>query len=304
MLQQRRAPGGLEVGLVLEDQPPVADVGQRGPDVALQPPGLIGGQERHRHPDRDQQDEQRRQQAEGPSLPERDHVEPLVSPPLGQQEGGDEEAADDEEHVDAEESAPGPRHVGVVGEHRRDGQGPQAVQRRKMGKSRPLAHGHGGIVRSPMEFQAVLQKRKMTRSFDGRPVDPRRRRAASWPPGSGLPRPASPRPSTSSCSRAPDATGRYWDAALPAGRARDGFPWPGLLAAPAARRGPLVRGRLPPALRRARQGRRRVRRPVVARRRRLQPPCSSSSPPSTPASEPSSSATHAVPAVRRAFGNP
>jgi nitroreductase len=30
----------------------------------------------------------------------------------------------------------------------------------------------------------------------------------------------------------PAATGRYWDAALPAGPERDGFPWPGLLAAP------------------------------------------------------------------------
>ena len=48
--------------------------------------------------------------------------------PLAHQQGGDEEAGDDEEDVDAEEPAGQPGRVEVEDEHRHDGQGAQPVE--------------------------------------------------------------------------------------------------------------------------------------------------------------------------------
>ena len=99
------------------------------------------------------------------------------------------------------------------------------------GKLRPLANGHGGIVRSRMEFTDMLRKRRMTRSFEHRELDPElverilaaglRGPTAGYTQGVDL-----------LVLEGPAQTGRYWDAALPDGEARVGFPWPGLLAAP------------------------------------------------------------------------
>jgi nitroreductase len=101
----------------------------------------------------------------------------------------------------------------------------------KAGKWRPLADGHGGIVRCPMEFIEILRNRHMVRNFDPRPLDPatvdRILHAGLRGPTAGH---------TQGVDLlvldGPAQTGAYWDAALPAGPARDGFPWPGLLAAP------------------------------------------------------------------------
>ena len=98
------------------------------------------------------------------------------------------------------------------------------------GNLRPLADGHGGIVRFSMEFIDMLRKRRMTRSFEDRPVDPR---LVERILGAGLRGPTAGHTQGVDLLvlDGPGQTGRYWDAALPAGD-RAGFPWPGLLAAP------------------------------------------------------------------------
>jgi nitroreductase len=82
-----------------------------------------------------------------------------------------------------------------------------------------------------MEVIDMLRKRRMTRSFEARTIDPE---LVERILAAGL------RGPTAGHTQAVDLlvlegraqTGRYWDAALPAGEARDRFPWPGLLAAP------------------------------------------------------------------------
>ena len=76
----------------------------------------------------------------------------------------------------------------------------------------------------------MLRKRRMTRTFQDRPVDPglvERILAA------GLRGPTAGHTQGVDLLvlEGPEQTGRYWDAALPASD-RTGFPWPGLLAAP------------------------------------------------------------------------
>jgi nitroreductase len=76
-----------------------------------------------------------------------------------------------------------------------------------------------------------MRRRRMVRAYDGRPVDPAAldcvldapRRAPSAGNSQGL---------DLVVLEGPDETARYWDVALPAGPARDGFRWQGLLAAP------------------------------------------------------------------------
>ena len=94
----------------------------------------------------------------------------------------------------------------------------------KSGKLRPLADGHGGIVRFSMEFTDMLRKRRMVRNFEHRAPEPD---SVERILAAGL------RGPTAGHTQGVDLlvlqgaaqTGRYWDAALPeAARAR--FPWP------------------------------------------------------------------------------
>jgi len=79
-----------------------------------------------------------------------------------------------------------------------------------------------------MEFTEMLQKRRMTRSFERRPLDPATvdsiLAAALRAPSAGF---------TQGVDLlvldGPEETARYWHAAL---GDRPAFPWPGLLAAP------------------------------------------------------------------------
>jgi nitroreductase len=81
-----------------------------------------------------------------------------------------------------------------------------------------------------MEFQRVVETRRMTRNFDPRPLPPeivdrilanaRRAPSAGFSQGWSF-----------LVLEAPADTGRYWDAVLPQ-EARAGFAWPGLLNAP------------------------------------------------------------------------
>lgn len=100
----------------------------------------------------------------------------------------------------------------------------------KAGELRPLANGHGGIVRSSMEFTDMVRKRRMTRSFADRVVDPE---LVERILAAGLRGPSAGHTQGVDLLvlEGPAQTDRYWDTALPAG-ARARFPWPGLLAAP------------------------------------------------------------------------
>jgi nitroreductase len=100
-----------------------------------------------------------------------------------------------------------------------------------VGNWRPLANGHGGIVRCPMEFNEVLRKRRMVRNFEDRALDPA---AVDRILAAGLRGPTAGHTQGIDLLvlEGPAQTGAYWDAALPAGTVRLEFPWPGLLAAP------------------------------------------------------------------------
>lgn len=76
----------------------------------------------------------------------------------------------------------------------------------------------------------MLQKRRMARSFDDRPVEPA---VAERIVAAGLRAPSAgfTQGVELVVLDGPAETARYWDAALPA-PAREGFPWPGLLRAP------------------------------------------------------------------------
>lgn len=82
-----------------------------------------------------------------------------------------------------------------------------------------------------MQYAEVVRRRRMVRSFDGRPVDvaildrvldaARRGPSAGFSQGLDL-----------LVLAGAEQTGRYWDLALPDPARRDRFSWPGLFAAP------------------------------------------------------------------------
>ncbi len=82
---------------------------------------LRSAQQRHPDPDDDEHAEQRRQQPSGPSQPELAQMHPRSALALLDQQRRDEEAGDDEEHLDAEKATVHPSEPGVVeddGNHR------------------------------------------------------------------------------------------------------------------------------------------------------------------------------------------
>ena len=74
--------------------------------------------------------------AAGAAQPEGLEINAVVPLPLGDEERGDEVAADDEEHLDAQEAAGQPAHVGMVGDDSEDGHGAQTIEARKIGQAR------------------------------------------------------------------------------------------------------------------------------------------------------------------------
>ena len=128
--QRRRLRELVEVRLPREDEPPVRDVAERGERVGPDAVELTGRREHAGvHHDADHHQEQRGEQPPGAAHPERLQVDASPPRPLGDEQRGDEEAAQHEERVDAEEPADRPRLTGVVEEHGRDREGPDAVER-------------------------------------------------------------------------------------------------------------------------------------------------------------------------------
>src|SRR5262249_9120998 len=133
--EERRAAELLEVALVLEDEPPVRDVEDRGKSVTAQIDVALAGGERDRETDADHH-EQGRKEPPGPPPPERSECDPTRGIELGEQQRRDQVAADHEEEVDAEEAARKPREPGVVDEDGPDRERPKPVDAPEMREAR------------------------------------------------------------------------------------------------------------------------------------------------------------------------
>ena len=150
VLQQRRALERLEVGLLREDLVPVVDVEERGDRVAARPHGVRGQEDRrHERGDGDDQERGRQQAARAPE-PELEQVDAAGGRALGDQQRRDQEAAEHEEHVDAEEPARRDRHAAVVEQHRADRDRADTVEGGDVRQSAVLltagsAGGRGGL---------------------------------------------------------------------------------------------------------------------------------------------------------------
>ena len=157
---QRRPLTGGGVSLADPDLIPVRHVAGPGEHVTAQLTELVAFEQRGEHGEQPHHHEQRRQEAAGPAQPERLEVDasgPLVLP---DQQQRDQVAADDEEHLDADEPARQPVAVGVVHHHRDDRQRPHAVEPRQVGDPRDRRSrsgrdlpqrrlaGHGHVARS------------------------------------------------------------------------------------------------------------------------------------------------------------
>jgi hypothetical protein len=111
------------------DEAPVANVEQTPQQVSAEAgPAEHRGRGQGPHAD-DEEDQQRgRHEAGHPAGPEAGEVDPAVRHDVAQQQGGDEEAGQNEEDVDAEEAARHPRDPEVEEDDQRHREGPDAVQ--------------------------------------------------------------------------------------------------------------------------------------------------------------------------------
>ncbi len=151
-VQEHRRPAELvEVRLVGEHEVPVGDVAERRQRGPAQLGDLARVDDHHHRQDDGHHREEGRQQPPRAADPEPHQVDGPGGAPLGEQQRGDQVAADHEEHVDAEEAARQPGGADVVGDDRGDGEGPQAVDPghvREAGSPRRPGRAHAGAARS------------------------------------------------------------------------------------------------------------------------------------------------------------
>ena len=145
MLEERRTSDELEVGLVGCDVPPVVDVEDGRDDIGCQLASGILVDERCRQRDDDEDEDECREQAAGAAEVELAEVDLAGAVELLEDERGDEEPAEDEEDVDAEESAGDPGQVCVVEQDTDDCEGTHAIE------AGEIAHflGAGSAVELP-----------------------------------------------------------------------------------------------------------------------------------------------------------
>ena len=128
MLEQRRPAGQVEVGLVGGDVHPVGRVEERRGDVAPQRCHRVGGEHGGQQRGEGENSEEGGQQSSGAVDVEALEVQATGLLDLGQDDGRDQEAAEDEEHVDAQETAGHPGDISVVQQDGQDGDGPNTVE--------------------------------------------------------------------------------------------------------------------------------------------------------------------------------
>ena len=120
-----------EVVRAAHDEVPVGHVEERRERVEPERGEFArGGHEVGVRSDADQDQEEGRQQAARPAHPELPETDGEPPCPLAQQQRGDQEAGQDEEHVDAEEPARRERRPTVVQQHAEHGDGPDPVESR------------------------------------------------------------------------------------------------------------------------------------------------------------------------------
>jgi len=128
VLQQRGPGDGLEIRVLSDQEIPVRDIDERCGDVLAQPGDLGREHDQRKEQDAGKEQPERRQEAARAPEPEPSQVQAAGGCELGQQEAGDQVPADHEEDVDAQESTRQDVGTEVVGEHRQDGQGAQAIE--------------------------------------------------------------------------------------------------------------------------------------------------------------------------------
>ena len=157
--EHRRAAELVEVGLVGEDEVPVGDVPERRQGGPAQPRHLAVVEDDHVGQDHGHHHEERREQAAGAADPEPHQVDRAGGAPLGEQQRGDQVAADHQEDVDAQEAAGQPARPDVVGDDRRHGDRPQPVHPghvRQTGSARRPGGAHAGAVPVRPEVRAAV----------------------------------------------------------------------------------------------------------------------------------------------------
>ena len=142
---------------------PVGDVEQPGDAVPAQSLELgAGNLELGVDRDDDEQEDERGEQPSGAPSPEGQQADVVAPAPLEHQQGGDEEPAEDEEGVDAEESAGEAGFAEVEHHDRRHRQGPQAVEAGLVGE---LVRGAGVGRRHAEDGTGAARHRRVARRF-------------------------------------------------------------------------------------------------------------------------------------------
>ena len=154
MAQRRRRAELGEVRGVLRDQPPVADVAERGGHGPAQGMQLAPVQ-RGPAGDGRQHHEQGGQQPPCPAQPEVAHLDLAGGLPVPEQEIGDQVAAQGEEHPDAQQPARRPAEVDVERDHREHGQRPQTVQAGQVALAVPDRLRHASTPEQEPELTEV-----------------------------------------------------------------------------------------------------------------------------------------------------
>ncbi len=131
MLEDGRRPEAREVGLLCQRLPPVARVGHRAEQGGAQRGTLARLQQADRRAHRDQHQRERGQQAAGTTLVEVADPDPAIPAGTDDQQVGDQIAAEHEEDIDAEETAPYPGQALVERQDGQDRQRAHAVQARR-----------------------------------------------------------------------------------------------------------------------------------------------------------------------------
>ena len=129
VLQRRRRPALREVVRALQRPAPVARPQRCRDRVPAQRSDRIRNEQRARRDHRDDHDERRGQQPPGTACPEPAEVDPSRDYQLVVEQGRDQEAAEDEEDIDADKATRQERDTGVSGEHRQDGKSTDTVER-------------------------------------------------------------------------------------------------------------------------------------------------------------------------------
>ena len=129
VLQRRRGVALREVVRVAEHEDPVGRPEEGGDRVVAHGGDRVGREQLAQHDDRHHHDDQRGQQPSGAAHPKPGQVNRAGAAEFVEKQRGDQESAQHEEHIDADEPAGDTGNAAVVGEHQRDRQSADAVQR-------------------------------------------------------------------------------------------------------------------------------------------------------------------------------